>query len=274
MKSIILLSTSLLVSIMASSLNPQRGYDFTPEDFGMEYQEVHIKTEDDVNLTGWWLKPMDEKSKKCIVFSHSGEGNMQEYLEYVSNFVSLGYYVLMYDYRGYGTSDEFHISNRFYFYSQFARDITGALDWVHKYKASFSVDMYGVGIGAGLSLAVAANRPEVEYVIADGPYTTLTKVQDNWMKANNEKIMIPLGFDKNYIEPEFGLASGGAQLKGILLIASTSDQIIPLSDIQNLQKIHKKGCKIFTVASEDNSQNLSTNKDAYFQQVKDFLGIK
>ncbi len=265
---------SWTATLPLQALNPQRGYDFTPEDFGMEYEEVKIKTEDDLTLTGWWLKPLDKKSKKAVVFSHAGDGNMQDYLEYVSNFVSLGYYVLMYDYRGYGTSDEFHISNRFYIYAQFARDITAALDWMRKYKATFSVDMYGVGIGAGLSLAVAANREEVGYVIADGPYATLTKVQTRWQEVKNEKILIPLGYDKVYMEPEFALAQRGDHLKGILLIASTGDPVITLADVQALAQIKKRKTRLYTVSSETNTGNLEADKDAYFSQIKDFLGIK
>lgn len=259
-------------SVQLFSLNPRRGYDFTPADFGMTYEEVSIKTSDDLKLTGWLLTPLS-KSKKCMIFSHSGEGNMQDFIESAASFVSLGYNVLMYDYRGYGTSDEFNISSKFYIYSQFALDVTAAIDWVRKYKAVFSIDMYGAGIGAGLSVAIAANRDEVNYVIGDGTYASFERVQNAWKAANDgEKILMPLGYDKVYMEPLFALESKGNHLEGILLIISDNDKIVTTEDADLLRQLRKKQTTIYQVPSTGNDMNFETDKDTYFNEVKDFLG--
>lgn len=260
------------VSLQVLALNPKRGYDFNPGDFGMNYEEVSIKTSDDVKLTGWLLEPLT-KTKKCVVFSHSGEGNMQDFIEAAANFVSLGYWVLMYDYRGYGTSDEFNINSKFYIYSQFALDVTAAIDWVKKYKAVFTTEMYGSGIGAGLSVAIAANRPEIKHVMGDGTYASFERVQNAWKEANNgDKILMPLGYDKVYMEPLFALESKGNHLEGILLIISDNDKIVTGEDADLLSKLKKKQTTIYRVASSSNDMNFETDKDTYFKQIKAFLG--
>lgn len=271
MKTVVFALLISLTTYQLNALDPQRGYDFTPADFGMKYEEVKIETEDDLKLTGWMLEPL-ERSKKCVVFCHGGEGNMQEYLEYAAQFVSLGYNVLLFDYRGYGTSAEFNISNRFYIYSQFSIDITAALDYVGKYHAVYTVSMAGTGIGAGLAVAIAANRDEVKYVVGDGTYTTLDVVKNRYEEVEGKKMLMPLGYDKVYMEPKFALESEGEHLKGILLIQSQNDQIVTPADAEELKGLQKKKTEVLMIDSEDNSKNLNDNKDGYFAALKDFMG--
>lgn len=272
MKNIVFILILTLSTCKLWALHPQRGYDFTPADFGMKYEEVKIETEDDLNLTGWMLEPLTQ-SKKCVVFCHGGEGNMQEYLEYAAQYVSLGYYVLLFDYRGYGTSSEFNISDRFYIYSQFSIDITAALDWVRKYHAVYKVSMAGVGMGAGLAVAIGANRSEVKYVVGDGTYPTLDIVQSQYQEVEGKKVLMPLGYDKVYMEPKFALESDKTDhLEGVLLIQSKNDKIITPQHAEGIADLQKKKSKVFLIDSEDNAKNLEANKDGYFATLKDFMG--
>ena len=156
-------------------LNPAKEYKVTPKDYGMDYEEVNIQTDDKLILKGWFFNNKQTPAK-VIVLSDDGDGNMADMIEIASNFISLGYNVLTYDYRGYGKSADFQINNRFYIYSQFEKDLNAALDFVKKYHSVCKiVHLYGLGLGAGLSIATGANRPEVSKVIADSPYLTFEK---------------------------------------------------------------------------------------------------
>lgn len=267
MKRTVAICTGLLLAQQLLALSPKAEYEFTPEDFGITYKEFKIVTEDDFNLNAWLLEPLNA-SKKSVVFCHSGEGNMADFIEHASNFVSLGYNVVMFDYRGYGKSDSFKVSTKFYIYSQFAKDVTAALDWVRKYHAVWTVDVYGVGMGAGLGLAIAANRPEVQHVVADGAYASFEKIVKAYA-AKGERIMMPLGYDKEYMEPEFALASKGDHLS-VLFIASTGDQIVTANDTYDLQKLAKKS-EVYLVTSESNDKNMITDKDTYYRKIQDFV---
>jgi pimeloyl-ACP methyl ester carboxylesterase len=180
--------------------------------------------------------------------------------------------VLLFDYRGYGTSSEFNISDRFYIYSQFSIDVTAALNYVRKYHAVFQVSMAGTGMGAGLAVAIGANRSEVKYIVGDGAYPTLDIVQSQYQKVEGKKILMPLGYDKVYMEPHFALESEGDHLRGVLLIQSKGDKIITSQHAEELAGLQKKKTNVFLIDSEDNSQNLEANKDGYFSALKDFMG--
>ena len=257
----------LLLVNQLLGLSPKKDYEFLPEDYGIKYKEIKIDTDDKLKLHGWLLEPL-AASKKCVVFCHSGEGNMADFIEHASNFISLGYNVIMFDYRGYGASDSFRINTAFYIYSQFSNDVRAALDWVRKYHAVWTIDLYGVGMGAGLGLAVAANRSEVQRVVADGAYISFEKVQKAY-EAQGISIKMPLGYDKVLMEPAFALESKGAHLN-ILFIGSANDQIVPANDVYALAKLAKKS-QVYVVASENNTKNMSADKDTYYRKIADFI---
>ena len=92
----------------------------TPADYGLNYEEVSFKAEDQVNLKGWLIQGGTEK---VIIQSHygvqssrsgytpkgKGVGKMWKedivFLRHVKYLVDKGYSILMYDFRNHGQSD-------------------------------------------------------------------------------------------------------------------------------------------------------------------------
>jgi len=83
MKKILLFITALILSKFTFALNPVREYAVTPADYGMDYKEVIITAADDVKLNAWVFKP-SVASKKFIIVSDDGNGNMADNLELIS----------------------------------------------------------------------------------------------------------------------------------------------------------------------------------------------
>ncbi len=264
---------SLLLGLITAfplwALKPEKEYKITPDEYGIDYEKVTIDTEDGMKLRGWIYKPR-EASSKIIVMSHSGEGNMADLIELATNFVTLGYYVITYDYRGYGESSVFKINTNFYTYAQFEKDLNGVMDYVKKYYSrTRTVHMWGVGMGAGLSLAVAANRPEVNAVISDSPYATLEGVKANIQKASGKELLLPLGYNKVAIEPQYALTEKGNNLTSILFISGEADDTYTLKDVKSLAKL-KKNTNIYTVKGGTYKTNFTSDKAKYFEEIKKF----
>ncbi len=254
-------------------LNAQRTYDVTPADYGLVFDTLRVTTDDDASLFGWHLYPGekgDKSSKKSVIISHDGNGNMANSLEQAGKFLGLGYHVFMYDYRGFGKSSDFNVSPKFYIYQQFATDLTGVIEYVKKYHALFSVDLYGFGIGGGLSLGVGANNLKVHNVIADNPYTTFETVQNRYEQKSGTRIMMPIGYNVTLLEPKMALIDKGDHLRGILLIIGEQGNIMTQADMLELQAMKKKVTTIYTVKGVDNDKNFSSNRDEYFKQIKAF----
>jgi pimeloyl-ACP methyl ester carboxylesterase len=73
-----------------------------PSSIDLEYENINFKTEDGVNLNGWWV-PM-KGAKGTLLFCHGNGGNISFLLDTIRIFNSLGLNVLVFDYRGYGKS--------------------------------------------------------------------------------------------------------------------------------------------------------------------------
>lgn len=269
MKKFILTAFAATLCSSLWALNPVREYSVTPADYGMDYKEVIITTSDDVKLNAWVFKPA-AASKKFIIVSDDGNGNMADNLELIAQFISIGYNVVAYDYRGYGKSDDFTIKNNFFIYPQFVKDITAVVDYTRKYYNT-QFDMFGIGIGAGLSLSVGANRPEVRRIIADGTYSSFEQTKNKYKTVKGEDIMMPLAYDKMFMEPLYALASKGDQLYGILYIVGANEDICGQDDVKALLKLKPKISESYVVPGVKNDATFSSNKNEYFNKVKKFI---
>ncbi len=271
MKALVFVALSLL-SLSVLALTPNREYKVKPSDFGLTYDELKINTSDGLKLNAWFF-PASQTSYKIMVLSDDGNGNMSDLLEQVSVFLSLGYNVLTYDYRGYGLSSDFEIKQNFYIYAQFQKDLNSVIDYLKKERTNLpKIHLYGIGIGAGLSIAVAANR-NLGTVIADSPYTTLELAKQRIKDARGIEMLIPLGYNKNEMEPKYALETKGAQMNGILLISGDNDNVCLVKDMKELAKIRPNITSVYVVKNSDGANNLTVNKEKYLEEIKKFLKL-
>ncbi|MCX6231825.1 MAG: alpha/beta hydrolase [Bacteroidetes bacterium] len=271
MKTLTSLFTLLLLTTTALfALKPEKEYKVLPDEFGITYEKLTIPTKDNMHIAAWFFKAATE-SKKIVIISHSGDGNMSNMIEMASQFITLGYNVITYDYRGYGESSEFKINNNFYMYAQFEKDLNAVLDYTRKFYSKYrQVDLYGKGMGAGLSIGVGCNRPEVNKIIADSPYNTLESMQKRLKEVQNLDVIIPLAFDKFLIEPEYAVAERGKNVAGILLIWGEKDEICAQKDIRLLRKLAKCPTEDYKVIGATGENNFSINKAKYLEELKKF----
>ncbi len=269
MKKIVTLVLAIVLTTNVFALNPSREYAIKPSDFGMDYKEVIISATDDVKLAAWIFKPASE-SKKFMIISDDGNGNMADNIELVAQFLSVGYNVITYDYRGFGKSDDFEINKNFFIYPQFTKDVIGVVEYTRKYYTTV-MDMYGIGIGAGLSLAIGANRIEVKRIIADAPYSTFEETKARMYDKLNVQVFMPLVYDKIFMEPKYALAEKGSHLYGILYIVGETDEVFGPVEAKLLQKVHPKNAEVYVVPGVESAENFTKNKNVYFDNIKKFI---
>jgi pimeloyl-ACP methyl ester carboxylesterase len=266
-KFFLLLITGLILFAGNSfSLNPSKDYKTKPDKYGMVYKEEKVPTKDGATLNAWFFET-PKKTTNWVIISGSGDGNMADNIEVCSQFLSAGWNVCLYDYRGYGASSEFAIDPDTYIYPQFLNDLNGACDYLRKSRAITKFDLYGQNIGAGLSLGVGCNRPETRKIIADGSWTGLENMKKKYKEKLNKDIIIPFGYDKTY-EPMYACDKMRPTLKGVMLIVSMKDEMINPADM----KLLRCATNTYIVpGSATNAENFSSDKNFYFEKVSKFL---
>jgi uncharacterized protein len=82
---------------------PTKNLVATPLDRGLEYEDVHLFTEDGLRLHGWYIPAEDARG--TLLFFHGNAGNISGRLESITIFNELQLNVMIFDYRGYGRSE-------------------------------------------------------------------------------------------------------------------------------------------------------------------------
>lgn len=254
-----------------ATLKPDRTYKHTPKEFGVPFDEMQVKTSDGAQIHTWYI-PAPKPSKKTVIIASGGEGNMSYNLDKVNNFFSIGYNVVLFDYRGYGESSDFEIDSNIYIYPQFVMDLESVIDYVKKNYTAL-LDLYGLDIGAGISLGVAASRIDIRHVIADGPWLSLETIRTRYKEVRNEDITIPFGYNKQK-EPLYALEVKSINVVGILLIVGSKDEMMTKSDMNKLKALQSSKTDIYVVNGVANAQNYNTEPNKYFEAIKEFLTAK
>lgn len=120
----------LLVSITAArAINPQKEYTYTPKDFGIEYIEDSVVTSDGYRINIWNL-PGTEENGWSVLIACADAGNMGQWLGIGATLCFLGYDVWMFDYRGFGGSQDFATDRDMLYHSEYLRDFGAVLEHV------------------------------------------------------------------------------------------------------------------------------------------------
>ena len=82
---------------------PGRALIATPQQLGLEFDDVYFETGDGVTLHGWYVHAREPRG--TLLFFHGNAGNISHRLDSIAIFDALGLDTLIIDYRGYGQSD-------------------------------------------------------------------------------------------------------------------------------------------------------------------------
>ncbi|MBC8145939.1 MAG: alpha/beta fold hydrolase, partial [bacterium] len=150
---------------------PTDEYIASPSLKNIAYDSLNIVTADGVRLTGWLIRPNVALADAVVIMSGGDAGNMSfslDYAGYMTNII--GVPILLFDYRGFGSSTAFSIDPDRLTYPEYVTDIEAAIDWTKRRHPNAKIILHGLSMGASLSLVAAARRSDVAGVIAESPY--------------------------------------------------------------------------------------------------------
>jgi uncharacterized protein len=98
------LSGLLATGCTAVFFQPHRAQVLTPDQLGLVYQEVRIRTRDGLELRGWFL-PAQSRAFGTVVQLHGNAENISTHFTSLAWMPARGFNVFTFDYRGYGASE-------------------------------------------------------------------------------------------------------------------------------------------------------------------------
>ncbi|MFH1747083.1 MAG: alpha/beta hydrolase [Planctomycetota bacterium] len=195
----ILIGYPLLVGFDGWFYYPNNTIYQLPQTYGLEHEAVRFSTSDSLTLNGWFL-PAARPARGTIIHFHGNAANISGHLLLVEWLPHRGYNVLMFDYRGYGESEgkvtragtilDGHAAVD---YALSRADVRGQPLFV-----------YGQSLGGAVAAVVAAERPEIDAVVLESPFSGYRRIAarvvrqlvfSQWVANGLAALTVSAGYD-------------------------------------------------------------------------------
>ena len=227
----------------------------TPKVAGLEFEEVRLRTADDVVLHGWWV-PAREPRGAALIF-HGNAGNISHRIGYLTMFARLGYSSLLVDYRGYGKSGGAPSEEGTY------RDAEAA--WLHLVEtrkvAARDIVIFGESLGGAVATWLAARHPPRALVLAS-TFTSVTGLGQQVYPWLPVRLLARIKYDNLERIPLIAAP--------VLIAHSRNDEIVPFSHGEALFAAAREP-KQFMVMSGGHNDGFVFTRDEWSATLGAFL---
>ncbi len=250
---ILFIIIAVYIAFMAIMFIKQRDFMYFPNRTNIKQYEifskslgdfVEIKTEDGLNLTGFYIPPND--NKPVLVHFHGNGGNISGRYPVLKQYTDKGYGALLSEYRGYGGNAGTPSEQGFY------KDARAYLNWLEydKQISHKKIIIYGESIGTGIATQIAfeaakENKPYAA-VVLEAPFSSALNL------AKQTYFFLPVGWLlKDRYESDKKIEH---ILSPLLIIHGAQDNIIPMAHGKKLYTLAErpKTLKIIKEAGHNN----------------------
>jgi uncharacterized protein len=131
----------------------------SPGDIGLVYEDVFIKTQDDILIHAWYIP--GPENHRTLLFFHGNAGNISDRLTSIRIFHELRLSVLIIDYRGYGKSEGRPHEDGTYIDAEAA--------WLYlveeKGLSPEDILIFGRSLGGGIATWLARQKPTAALIL-------------------------------------------------------------------------------------------------------------
>lgn len=190
---LLLVGVALLWAAVGSSRvvrQPRYAPDVTPDDVGLAWQGLSLKTRDGILISGWLIR--HPAPQGVLLLLHGFGTSKADLLDIAQAFYPLlSCHLLMIDFRGHGASGGDTLS----FGRKEMQDIKAALDFLSAETTfrELPVGLFGISMGGSIGLMAAASFPQIRAVMTDSAYADLgcAIARAQWLAYHIPRI--PLG---------------------------------------------------------------------------------
>ena len=226
-----------------------------PTDWGLDYEDVTLKTADGIQLNGWYIP--HQQSEHVLLFFHGNAGNISHRRDSIEIFHRLGLNVFITDYRGYGKSKGKPSEQGVY------QDATAAWQYLTKEKG-FTPDqvlIFGRSLGGAVS-AKLASEVHARGLILESTFSSA---------RDFARVVFPVLSRLVMIRYDFNTAENIQRVRyPVLVLHSPDDEIMPFHLGEKIyQSAHQP--KSFIRMTGDHNYGFLQSQPDYEQGLEKFL---
>ena len=205
--------------------SPEREVTSTPDELGLDFENVVFKSADGLDLSGWYIPA--KNSELTLLFCHGNGGNMAHRLDSIKIFHNLGLNCFIFDYRGYGNSQGKPTEEGTY------TDAMAAYKWLTEEKKMSPEDIIIFGRSLGGTIAAQlASKVKAGGLIVESAFTSYIDIAKEYYPYMPVRWFARFGYKTiDYIRDV---------RCPVMLIYSGNDEIVPF----------KFGLELYEAANE------------------------
>lgn len=217
--------------------------------FHIRQSDTTLKTNDNHRIHV--IKYFAKNPKGTIMYCHGNRGNLNKWGPEASQYVTYGYNVVVWDYRGYGQSTGKPT------FENILTDGKTVLEYIR--QSEKNIIIFGRSLGSGIACKLSS-EPGVSKIILETPYSSMKDVfrYHAGFLSSLTKIDIP---SYTFIQKTF---------KPILILHGDADEVIPLDSAKKLAGYIPKNNLRFIEIPNGEHNNLA-DFDIYRVSLENFL---
>lgn len=240
--------------------HPSRGRGASPEELGLEFEELQLPSSDGVTVHGYHFVPArGRKARAHLLYSHGNGGSVSTGFSLARQLVERGYGVLLYDYRGYGHSSDVSPTG-----AGVCADAEAALTaLVVRAGGPARVVLYGHSLGGAVSYELAAHHPELAGIVTDATFTSISAL------ARRTPIVGPLAI---FVRTRLDTLQRIAEVEmPKLLFHGTADETVPYAMAEELRDRAHPPVELVTIPGAGHNHLYLSDRGLYFGALSRFV---
>jgi len=244
---------------------------FTPWELGIPYEDVEFMTSDGLKLSGWWLEAPG--ATRTVVALTGHYGGRSDALGISAALWRKGMNVLLFDFRGRGTSDP-HINTLGYCETL---DALAATAFARRMAPGSAVGLIGFSMGGAVAIMAAARDHTIGAVVADSPFASQRQVLRRHFSKRTRLPAFPflpltalfLPYDMDAVEPIQEVASIAP--RALMLIHGELDPITDPRDSDALFAAAGQPKEMWALPGAGHCDAYFLDRTAYVERVTTFF---
>ena len=259
-------------------VSKRKALDAWPDQFGLPYENVYFKTEDKVQLKGWFI-PSEAYSNKTIILMHGWGMNRADILKNTYFLHDLGFNLLYFDFRALGESGG-KTSSIGYLE---LKDVAAAVRFLKETRPQFceKIGLYGLSMGGMVAICEAARNPDIACVVAEASYYSFRRVVSRWALVHHRVPYFPLipiilhyihkylGVNPERYSPKYNIPR--ISPRPVFIIHGRYDNLVPAAQAKLLFKKAGEPKEIWLVPGAKHNKCAEVGGFEYKQRLADFF---
>ncbi len=258
-------------------VSKRKPIDVWPDQFGLPYENVTFKSQDQVQLKGWFITA-PEFSNKTIILMHGWGMNRADILKNTYFLRELGFNLFYFDFRALGESGG-KTSSIGYLE---LKDITAAINFLKDTRPQFceKIGLYGLSMGGMVAICEAAHNPDIACVVAEASYYSFRRVVSRWAWVHRRVPYFPimpmvlhyirkqLGINPERYSPKYNIPK--ISPRPVFLIHGRYDNLVPAAQAKLLYKCAGEPKEIWLVPGAKHNKCAEVGGFEYKQRLAEF----